>query len=257
MLLTKSRRFHKIHGKGPGIEQHPWPLILQMEHAATELQSRPPAPPKNDHPLGAAAGAIRKQGAAAGKLQLKIRPGISKAAAQPKAPALKGAKAAAPSAPGGGPVHKRPKAAPIKAAANGPTAGGDTGISSLLELAGTAPAAPQQLGAAADGSVALGQTPLGFMPKPDAPAAQATAVSEAAAAATKKQRTKASDLDVAAVGAKVAAKHASCSLKDLSIPEMQCYLRLVGDLLYIPSAFHSLGDLPESVLGSEGDDHLW
>jgi len=45
------------------------------------------------------------------------------------------------------------------------------------------------------------------------------------AAAAKKPRVKASDLDAAAVDAKVYAKHAIGCLKDLSIPEMQCFLR--------------------------------
>ena len=45
------------------------------------------------------------------------------------------------------------------------------------------------------------------------------------AEAVKKPRIKASDLDAAAVDAKVASKHACGCLKDLSVPEMQCYLR--------------------------------
>lgn len=181
----------------------------------------------------AAAGAAVRQRAAADKLQLNSRPAISKAAAQPKATAPKRVKAAVTGAPApGGAVPKRPKAAPSKAVAEGPAAGGDTGISSLLELAGTAPAALcQQPDAAAGGSALLGQTSLAFRP---GPAAQTAASAEAAAAATKKQRTKASDLNVAAVEAKVAAKHASCSLKDLSMPEMQCYLRWGGRPTKVP-----------------------
>ena len=48
------------------------------------------------------------------------------------------------------------------------------------------------------------------------------------ATAGKKPRVKASDLDATAVDAKVTSKYACGSLKDLSIPEMQCFLRSKG-----------------------------
>lgn len=48
------------------------------------------------------------------------------------------------------------------------------------------------------------------------------------AAAGKKPRVKASDLDATAVDAKVTTKYACGSLKDLSIPEMQCFLKSKG-----------------------------
>ena len=65
-------------------------------------------------------------------------------------------------------------------------------------------------------------------PRAPAPAAAATAPPAAAgppAPAAARKRTKASDLDLAAVAAKVAEKHAAGGLKELSMPEMQCYLR--------------------------------
>jgi hypothetical protein len=62
-----------------------------------------------------------------------------------------------------------------------------------------------------------------------APADAAAAAVDAAA--PKRTKTKASDLDLAAVTAKVLAAYAAgggSSLKGLSVPEMQCYLRANG-----------------------------
>ncbi|WIA22248.1 hypothetical protein OEZ85_004573 [Tetradesmus obliquus] len=65
----------------------------------------------------------------------------------------------------------------------------------------------------------------------DTEGAAAGAEGAAAAAAAKRTKIKASDLDIAAVTAKVLAAYAAgggSSLKGLSVPEMQCYLRANG-----------------------------
>ena len=90
---------------------------------------------------------------------------------------------------------------------------GHLSLGSLLEL----PAGP----AAGSASMRLKQQAV----KPPTVVSGADRVVADVAAAAKKPRVKASDLDAAAVDVKVYAKHAIGCLKDLSIPEMQCFLR--------------------------------
>jgi hypothetical protein len=63
------------------------------------------------------------------------------------------------------------------------------------------------------------------------PTAAPADTAAADAPAPKRTKTKASDLDLAAVTAKIMAAYAAgggSSLKGLSVPEMQCYLRAKG-----------------------------
>ncbi|KAG1668319.1 hypothetical protein FOA52_011216 [Chlamydomonas sp. UWO 241] len=104
--------------------------------------------------------------------------------------------------PAAGPKAAKPAKAPALPAPSANSAAGGCGA---------LPAAHNSQGAATGQSQAI-----------------ATPALQAAAPDTKqppRKRAKAGDMDVAAVAAKVLAAHRTGSLKSLSIPEMQCYLR--------------------------------
>ncbi len=126
-------------------------------------------------------------------------------------------------------AHRKPAAAKPSAAkrrlgaSKAPALGtiAEAVVSQPVPAAAAAPAAPTNLIAA----VAPGQS-LGF--SDDAASAVRPDVSSQPAAAAKppaRQRTKATDLDVAAVHAKVVQKHAEGKLSDLTVPEAKCWLK--------------------------------
>lgn len=146
------------------------------------------------------------------------RPGAGDAAGKP--PAAKKAKTAAAGAAGAGAAAKPKAPKKPKAAAGTGTAGAavdPAAAAAGADMSGT----PAAVAAGAGGAAAAGAAGEGTGSQQPAADQQQE----------KKKRTKAADLDLAAVTAKVQAAYAAsggAALKGVSVPEMQCYLRAQG-----------------------------
>lgn len=187
-----------------GKRSGPAAALLQGLSAASEPQETDACAPNGLHAAAMQAGTLaaapelgRTAGAAKPVFASRKRPGMPAAMAAHKAPAAKKPKEA--------PCVKKPAAAkqPKTAAASSPKAA----AAADMAQPATAPVLARSM-QQAPATAAAEKAPMAAAGKPPP-----------------RKRTKAGDLDAAAVEAKVLAQHAAGALDKLSMPEMKCALK--------------------------------